>query len=215
MPGLQGDDLRLSRLAAFVDRARARGNRVVVSCRALDYADLRRPLERPLQPVVLEPLDEGRIRAFLRNYLGEERGEALARWLQEPEQRALRDLCAVPFFLRLVAYLYEQEGKPPSRRIDLLDRYIQVAVKREQERRGENWPPAALVEVLADLALAMQEAGRLEFRETEAARYLASFSHSEVASALRIAEGAGLLRVAPTSGDLLAWVRETLARQVR
>ncbi len=196
MPGLAPGD---PRLAVFVDRARARGNRVVVSCRALDYADLRLLLDRPLQQVRLEPLDEERIRTFLHNYLGTARGEALARWLEEAEQRAVRDLCAVPFFLRLVTYLYEREGKPPSRRIDLLDRYIQVAVRREQERRGEEWPPIALVEPLADLALAMQEMGELEFWEAEADRHLASFPHGGAAAALRTAEGAGLLRVTRTS----------------
>ncbi|HXF68662.1 MAG TPA: twin-arginine translocase subunit TatC [Thermoflexus sp.] len=198
MLGLGPGDPRLSRLAAFVDRARAKGNRVVISCRMLDYTNLRRSLELPLQPVRLESLDEERIRIFLRNYLGEERGEALARWLQAPEQRAVRDLCEIPFFLRLVAYLYEQEGQPPSRRIDLLDRYLQVAVRREQERRGERWPPAALVEPLADLALAMQEEGKLEFWENEAGQYLASFPYGGAAAALRLAEGAGLLRVTLT-----------------
>jgi hypothetical protein len=153
-----------------------------------------------LQQVTLEPLDGPRIATFLRGYLGKTAGSELAHWLEQTERWGVRELCRVPFFVRLVAYLYEKERAFPARRVDLLDRYVQAAVRREQERLGQDWPPALLIEPLSDLALGMQERGVLEVWEDEARRcYLAAFEGGAEA-ALRLAEGAGLLRATLTAG---------------
>lgn len=92
MPGLVEEDVRLSRLAAFLESAIVHNNQVVVACRVLDYAALRRPLEHPLQQVTLEPLDDVRIHAFLHNYLGVEAGDTLYHWLNQQERRSICDL---------------------------------------------------------------------------------------------------------------------------
>ena len=225
MPGLAPNDPRLARLAAFVDRARSYGNRVAVACRVLDYADLRRPLERPLQRVELEPLDEGRIRTFLRGYLGDEEEERLACWLGEPERRAIRELCRVPFFLALVTSLYVlKKGEPPTSRVELLDEYIERTVRREQKQR---WEPELLVRPLSEMALVLQERGKLEMWQSEARSYLEAFPKGGADNALRLAEGAGLLRMVLTSdlrGARLRFVHQlwqqdlaarALVRQVR
>jgi hypothetical protein len=198
MPGLVVDDVRLSYLAAFVDRARAHGNQLVVACRILDYAALRQPLERPLQSVVLEPLDNEHIRIFLHSYLGDEEGEELARWLQQQEQGTTRELCRIPFFLRLVVHLYEREREPPANRLDLLDQYVVVAVTQERDRLLQDWPPVELLKPLSNLAVAMQTEGTLEVWQGDARQYLSDFSAGGAGAALRIAEGTGLLRATLT-----------------
>lgn len=200
IPNLSQNDSRISRLATFLEQALAQNNQSVVACRVLDYAALRRPLERLLQQVTLEPLDDQRIDSFLQNYLAAEKAAVLYDWLSRREQRATLELSRAPFFLRLVAFLYEIEGKPPTRRLELLDRYIHVAVRREQERERQDWPPVLLLQPLAEMALVMQERDKLEIWEDEVrSEYLSAFPEGGARVALKVAEGAGLLRLVATT----------------
>ena len=118
------------------------GNRVVFSCRTLDYsAPLSTPALRVPQ-VQIEPLSDGQVAEFLRLY-SPLRGEAIWTALSgTPQLEALR----APFFLALLVDQVEATGELASDRAGLFTGFVRQALKREVERDN---PLFAIEEVLA------------------------------------------------------------------
>ena len=106
------------------------GNRVVFSCRTLDYsAPLSTPALRVPQ-VQIEPLSDEQVHEFLRLYSpvrGEDIWAAIA---GTPQLEALRS----PFFLALLVDQVEATGELAGDRAGLFTGFVRQALKREVER---------------------------------------------------------------------------------
>ena len=118
------------------------GNRVVFSCRTLDYsAPLSTPALRVPQ-VQIEPLSDAQVEAFLRAY-SPARGAAIwAAIAGTPQLNALR----APFFLGLLVDQIEATGDLTGDRAGLFTGFVRQALRREVERGS---PLFALEELLA------------------------------------------------------------------
>ncbi len=115
----------------LVELARTRpGNRVVFSCRTLDYAA---PLSTPalrVPQVLVESLSDDQVRAFLRLYSpirGDDIWQAIA---GTPQLEALR----APFFLALIVDQVESTGELGGDRAGLFTGFVRQALRREVER---------------------------------------------------------------------------------
>jgi hypothetical protein len=126
----------------------------VVTCRTLDYVV---KLEK-LQEVEVSPLDEDRIRVFLRNYLGWTAGERL---FQKMDRWSLLDLCQNPYMLLMTAQVYVSAGgELPVNRAHLVTAFVDTLLKREEKRHAEEWIEGKdQKDSLAALAYAMQSEG--------------------------------------------------------
>ena len=106
------------------------GNRVVFSCRALDYsAPLSTPALRVPQ-VQIEPLSDAQVEAFLRAYSPVRGGDIWAATRGTPQLEALR----APFFLALLVDQVEATGELAGDRAGLFTGFVRQALRREVER---------------------------------------------------------------------------------
>jgi formylglycine-generating enzyme required for sulfatase activity/class 3 adenylate cyclase len=118
------------------------GNRVVFSCRALDYsAPLSTPALRVPQ-VQIEPLTDAQVKAFLRAYSPVRGAEIWAAIQSSPQLEALR----APFFLALVVEQVEATGDLAEDRAGIFTGFVRQALRREVERDN---PLFALEELLS------------------------------------------------------------------
>jgi formylglycine-generating enzyme required for sulfatase activity/class 3 adenylate cyclase len=118
------------------------GNRVVFSCRTLDYsASLSTPALRVPQ-VQIEPLSDEQVRAFLRLYSPVRGADIWTAVAGTPQLEALR----APFFLALLVDQVEATGELAEDRAGLFTGFVRQALKREVERDN---PLFALEELLA------------------------------------------------------------------
>ena len=117
------------------------GNRVVFSCRSLDYSQ---PLSTPtlrVPQVRIEPLDDAHVRDFLALY-------SPARWrmiwsdLQgSPQLAVLRS----PYFLSLLVEQVEATREMPTGRAGLFTGFVRQALRREVERGNALFEPGELL----------------------------------------------------------------------
>jgi len=106
------------------------GNRVVFSCRTLDYsAPLSTPALRVPQ-VQIEPLSDVQMRAFLRLYSPARGEEIWAAIAGTPQLDALR----APYFLALLVDQVEATGELAEDRAGLFTAFVRQALRREVER---------------------------------------------------------------------------------
>jgi formylglycine-generating enzyme required for sulfatase activity len=150
------------RLADWRDFAQAlpTGNRLIFSCRTLDYTN-----DLAVQQVEVDPLSPEQIQQFARRYLGAEQGESLWSVLQEQHidrsgRPILLELAATPFYLMMMVEEYQQVGRLPSHRARLFRNFVARLFAREQQRRHADWIDMAAQHLaLAELAYAMQALG--------------------------------------------------------
>jgi formylglycine-generating enzyme required for sulfatase activity len=117
------------------------GNRVIFSCRSLDYSAPLSSLELRVPQVQVEPLDDARIRAFLDAYSPDQSGslwEGLAGTVQV-------DLFRAPYFLKLLVEEVGAGSGVPQGRGALFTRMLRGALKREVERVNPLFDPGPLI----------------------------------------------------------------------
>ncbi len=106
------------------------GNRVVFSCRALDYsAPLSSPALRVPQ-VQIEALTDAQVESFLRAYSPVRGAEIWSAIQGTPQLEALR----APFFLALVVEQVEATGDLAEDRAGIFTGFVRQALRREVER---------------------------------------------------------------------------------
>ena len=117
------------------------GNRVVFSCRALDYSQ---PLSTPelrVPQVRIEALSDKQVVDFLQLY-------SPGRWREiwqmldgQPQLEVLRS----PYFLSLLVEQVEASGEMPSGRAGLFTGFVRQALRREVERGNPLFEPGELL----------------------------------------------------------------------
>jgi formylglycine-generating enzyme required for sulfatase activity len=128
------------------------GNRVLFTCRSLDYSE---PLG--FHQVEIERLDDARVRDFLARYLPDHAGAAWEHLRESP----LLELVRNPYYLWMLTYLVSQGGAWPTRRATLFRGFVRVLCRREQARDHPDWPGApALMDALSALGASLQPLGQ-------------------------------------------------------
>jgi len=117
------------------------GNRVIVSCRSLEYST---PLSTPelrVPQVRIEPLTDGRIERFLRSYCPE---QAAAVWRGLKGTQRL-ELLRTPFFLRLyLEHAVACHGHAVDR-ATLFTSFVRQALRREVRRDNPLFLPSSVL----------------------------------------------------------------------
>ncbi len=117
------------------------GNRVLFSCRSLDYSA---PLSTPTLPVPqlrIEPMSDERMARFLRLYSPQRGDEVWQRLRGSSQQGLLR----TPYFLALLVQQVEIEGKLPEGHAALFTGFLRQVLRREVERGHRLFDPDRLL----------------------------------------------------------------------
>jgi formylglycine-generating enzyme required for sulfatase activity len=113
----------------FAITQKSRGNRVIFSCRSLDYSQsLSRPDMR-VPNVELQPLTKEKIAEFLQAYLSEGHKEVF----KAMEKNGTLDFYNNPFFLSLLCELIAYTKEVPKGRASLFTGYVRSTMKREMD----------------------------------------------------------------------------------
>ncbi len=118
------------------------GNRVVFSCRSLDYSQ---PLSTPdlrVPQVRIEPLSDDQVRDFLTLYSPGRWREIWAALDGSPRLEVLRS----PYFLALLVEQVDATGEMPAGRAALFTGFVRQALRREVERGNALFEPGELLE---------------------------------------------------------------------
>jgi formylglycine-generating enzyme required for sulfatase activity len=117
------------------------GNRVVFSCRTLDYsAPLSTPALRVPQ-VRIEPLTDEQVRDFIRLYSPSRWREVWPALAGSKQLEVLRS----PYFLALLVMHVETAGELPSGRAALFTGFVRQSLRREVERGSPLFEPGELL----------------------------------------------------------------------
>ncbi|MFN2115525.1 MAG: SUMF1/EgtB/PvdO family nonheme iron enzyme [Anaerolineae bacterium] len=116
-------------------------NRVVFSCRSLDYSA---PLSSPqlrVPQVRVQPLGDEQVRMFLKAYGPLHYRETWAALEGSPQLELLRS----PYFLKLLVQQVESEAFVPHGRVGLFTSFVRQALQREVERDNVLFRPDTLL----------------------------------------------------------------------
>jgi class 3 adenylate cyclase/formylglycine-generating enzyme required for sulfatase activity len=131
-PGTGGFRDAVRQWKAFVERTveRSSGNRIVFSCRSLDYSASLSSAQLRVPQVHVEPMSDTRVRQYLKLY-------SPAHWVEVWEEihaTTQLDLFRSPFFLKLLVDEVEAQGAVPKGRAALFTGFVRRALARELER---------------------------------------------------------------------------------
>jgi len=120
---------RVGRWQAFVADLAARlpGNRVVFSCRSLDYSAPLSSKDLAVPQLRIEPLSNKKVRAFLGTYCPRQADRVWASLKDQPQLGLLR----TPFLLRMLALQAERQRHVPTGRAALFSSFIRGALRNE------------------------------------------------------------------------------------
>ena len=118
------------------------GNRVLFSCRSLDYSASLSSEGMPVKQVKVEGLNADQIETFIQQHLPEQGATVWQRLQQDKRQMAL---FASPFFLRLLVEQVDSSGEIPTGQAALMTGFIRRALYREVERRNPLFMPDSLL----------------------------------------------------------------------
>ena len=126
---------RIGRWRQFLQETDALGNKIVFSCRSLDYSAPLGSGAVPVRQIRVEPLTTTQMKTFLTLYLAEQ-GDAIWEALRKNEQQVR--LFSNPFFLSLLVEQIEDSGQIPDGQAALLTGFVRRTLQREvvaQEHR--------------------------------------------------------------------------------
>ncbi len=117
------------------------GNRVVFSCRSLDYSQSLSTPDLRVPQVRIEPLSDEQVEDFLALYSPGHHREIWQDLEGSPQLEVLRS----PYFLALLVEQVDASGEMPAGRAGLFTGFVRQALRREVERGGEQFKPGALL----------------------------------------------------------------------
>lgn len=196
------------------------GNRVVFTCRTLDYTTPLSSSERSVPRLEIKPLDDERLQQFLAMLLPDLAQDV---WAQVTE-RSLREVLRVPYNLRLYAEAVGAEGARHAGLAGIFARFVRsklrkeiedgvnpvfapgiVLSKRDYQRFGQTrrWPnewelpeEGPLIPALSTLAEALHDTGRQQAADVtglDPGRCIQIIDHPEAENVLDAARSLGLL----------------------
>jgi formylglycine-generating enzyme required for sulfatase activity len=168
------------------------GNRVIFSCRSLDYSVTLSAKESPVPQVRIEPLSDSQVRDFIRRYCPQH-GEAL--WQNLHGTRQL-DLLRSPYYLHLLI-AQTTTGDIPAGRAALFTGFVRQALRREVAGENALFEPNALLHPRDVQRLTQARAWRTAFELPERGLLFPKLSHLAFQMQMRrTAQEAGQVRLA-------------------
>jgi formylglycine-generating enzyme required for sulfatase activity len=137
----------------FAQEAASQGNRIVFSCRSLDYSAPLSSPDRRVPQVEVQPMNAEQVRAFLKAYIPAH-GERI--WGELENSPAQFELFKTPYFLRLFCEQVEATGGViPRGRAGLFTGFVRQALCREREKKSELFQPSTLLSEKDHLMLSL------------------------------------------------------------
>ena len=115
------------------------GNRVIFSCRSLDYSATLSSQDLPVPQVRIEALSDEQVREFVQLYCPQ---HSTVLWRNLQGSRQL-ELLRSPYFLKLLV-AQTAEGEIPEGRAALFSGFVRQALKREVEKDNPLFKPSPL-----------------------------------------------------------------------
>ena len=116
------------------------GNRMIFSCRSLDYSATLSTKELPVPQVRIESLSDAQIQQFIEHYCPEHAEELWSKLDGTPQLDVVRS----PYFLKLLVE-QSQDGEVPNGRAALFTGFVRQAIKREILAENPLFQPGALI----------------------------------------------------------------------
>jgi formylglycine-generating enzyme required for sulfatase activity len=113
----------------FVQQATRRGNRLLFSCRSLDYSASLSSKELRVPQIEVQPMTAEQVQEFLRQYLPAQ----AARIWKDLDGSPQFSLFQTPYFLKLLCEQIEAQGELPKGRAALFTGFVRKALVREGE----------------------------------------------------------------------------------
>jgi formylglycine-generating enzyme required for sulfatase activity len=134
---------RVGQWQAFVAELAQRlpGNRVVFSCRSLDYSAPLSTKELAVPQLRIEPLDDAKVRSFLAAYCPRQADRVWEALEGQPQLGLLR----TPFLLRMLALQAERQRQVPTGRAALFSSFIRGALRHEVQGGNRRFDPGPLL----------------------------------------------------------------------
>ena len=117
------------------------GNRVIFSCRSLDYSQSLSTPDLRVPQVRIEPLTDEQVEDFLALYSPVHGREIWQTLEGSPQLEVLRS----PYFLALLVEQVDATGEMPAGRAGLFTGFVRQALRREVERGGDLFKPGDLL----------------------------------------------------------------------
>ena len=130
MPHQSADDYRdlIGLWRTFAQEVAGQGNRLIFSCRTLDYsASLSSPPDQTVPHVEVQPMKAGQVQDFLKVYVPKHG----ARVWKELDGSPQFGLFQTPYFLMLLCEQVEATGEVPRGRAALFTGFVREALKRQ------------------------------------------------------------------------------------
>jgi formylglycine-generating enzyme required for sulfatase activity len=105
------------------------GNRIIFTCRSLDYSQSLSSPEMRVPNVELQPLTREKVGEFLEAYLPEKHGEVF----EEIRRNGTLDFYSNPYFLSLLCKQIAYTKSVPKGRASLFTGYVREAMRREMD----------------------------------------------------------------------------------
>jgi formylglycine-generating enzyme required for sulfatase activity len=113
----------------FAIDQKSKGNRIIFTCRTLDYSQLLSSAEMRVPNVDLQPLTPEKTAEFLKAYLPERHEEVF----QAIKRDGTLDFYNNPYFLSLLCQQIGEDGAIPKGRASLFTGYVRQAMQREMD----------------------------------------------------------------------------------
>ena len=125
----------------FIQDVTRLNNRIIFSCRSLDYSTPLSSKELPVPHIGVQPLTSPQINDFLKAYVP----ELAPRIWNELKDSPQLELFQTPYFLKLLVEQAEATGELPKGRAGLFTGFVRKALLREVEAESELFQPGTLL----------------------------------------------------------------------
>ena len=125
----------------FTRRVVEMGNRVIYSCRTLDYGAVLSSKDLPVPQIDIQNMNDGQVKEFLGAYLP---AQAERVW-EELKGASHLDLFRTPYFLKLLCDQVETYQSIPKDRAALFTGFVRRVLKREIEGENKLFKPNGLL----------------------------------------------------------------------
>ncbi|MDX2029129.1 MAG: SUMF1/EgtB/PvdO family nonheme iron enzyme [Blastocatellia bacterium] len=126
----------------FTQKVCRQGNRVLFSCRSLDYSASLSSRDLPVPQIQVQPMTEEQVLGFLKVYAPAQEPRIWAELKGSPQFT----LFQTPYFLKLLCDQVEASGELPKGRAGLFTGFVRKALAREIDGDGDLFRDAALLD---------------------------------------------------------------------
>jgi formylglycine-generating enzyme required for sulfatase activity len=122
-----------------------RRNRIVFTCRSLDYSETLSSDGFTVPHLRVQPMDPDQMRKFIDEYAPTQAQSLWDKLDKAPPEQRLFELYQTPFYLRMLCEQVEARGEFPTGRAALFTGFVRQALQEEKEKRNSLLQSGALL----------------------------------------------------------------------